>query len=172
MHSIQMVAAATLLAASAIGAVGTAPATHASKDDFAINGKYRATSIGVAAKYNEVYRDEATVISTWTISSTCTTAEECSGTMTSDQGWSAPLSTHSGYLWFVKHDVPNWETCPDGSSFTGQQIYHFYPVDVNGGVKIGSPTLAGTDKTTGPSGACGANKSLVIDMPFRLDKIG
>ncbi|MDT5189629.1 MAG: hypothetical protein QOI28_1880, partial [Mycobacterium sp.] len=32
-------------------------------------------------------------------------------------------------------------------------------------------TLAGEERTTGPSGACGVNKLLVIRMPFRLDEV-
>ena len=38
--------------------------------------------------------------------------------------------------------------------------------------KLGSPVLAGKNKTVGPSGACGQNQWLTIDMPMRLDKIG
>jgi hypothetical protein len=32
--------------------------------------------------------------------------------------------------------------------------------------------LSGWDYTVGPSGACGANKWLVIEMPFKLVKTG
>jgi len=39
-------------------------------------------------------------------------------------------------------------------------------------VLIGSPTLSGKDKTIGPSGACGQNQWLTVEMPLRLDKIG
>ena len=40
-----------------------------------------------------------------------------------------------------------------------------------GEYQLGSPTLAGKDKTVGPSGACGQNPWLSIEMPLRLDKI-
>ncbi|AGP62364.1 hypothetical protein OEM_08280 [Mycobacterium intracellulare subsp. yongonense 05-1390] len=76
-----------------------------------------------------------------------------------------------GEMWWVKRELPNWETCPDGSSYPGQQTYSFFPVDSNGGFELGSPTLAGKDKTIGPSGACRVNKWLVVEMPFRLDKL-
>jgi hypothetical protein len=42
----------------------------------------------------------------------------------------------------------------------------------SGGFIIGSPALAGKDKTIGPSGACGQSQWLGIEMPLRLDKIG
>jgi hypothetical protein len=172
MRSREVLATATLVAATVIGGLGTASSARASKDDVAINGTYRATSIGDWAKRNETYYDQPTITSTWAISSSCTTADECTGTETSDQGWSAPLYMHDGLAWWVKHEVPNWERCPDGTSFTGQQTFYFYPVDSNGIPQRGSPTLAGKDKTIGPSGACGQNQWLDIEIPFRLDKIG
>src|SRR5262245_18204847 len=91
MRPLGTVATATLLAASVFGFLGpptTAQAT--TKDDVAINGTYRATSIGNWAKINDQYNNEPTVVSTWTISSTCANFQECTGTLTSDQGWSAP----------------------------------------------------------------------------------
>lgn len=166
-----MVAAAMLLAAGVTGGLAAGPSARASQDELALNGTYRATSIGTWARTNDTYHDEATVVSTWTISSTCTTAQDCAGTVTSDQGWSAPLTMRDGTLWKVAHDVPDWEKCPDGSSYPGHQLYTFYPVDPAGQVRLGSPTLGGFDKTTGPSGACGRNYWLVIEMPFRLDRI-
>ena len=65
-----------------------------------------------------------------------------------------------GTMWYVKRDVPNWERCEDGTAFTGQQTFYFYPVNSNGEFTLGSPTFAGKDKTVGPSGACGQNKWL------------
>lgn len=87
---------------------------------------------------------------------------ECSGQVTSDQGWTAPLKLVGGSIWVVAHDVPNWEQCGDGMpAATGRQIFRFATSD----------NLRGDDKTTGPSGACGVNKWLTIDMPFKLEKI-
>ncbi|HUH70910.1 MAG TPA: hypothetical protein VLZ05_19760 [Mycobacterium sp.] len=172
MRSVGTIATAMLLAATAFGGLAVAPSARASKDDVPINGTYRATSIGDWAMTNEQYHNEPTVTSTWTVSSSCTTFQECTGTVTSDQGWSAPLYTHDGTIWYVKHDVPDWERCPDGTGYTGHQTYYFYEVDSQGLPQLGSATLAGKDKTIGPSGACGQNQWLDIELPFRLDKIG
>ena|ERR1700758_403099 len=172
MRSVRTLTTATLLAAIVFGGLGTASTAGATtKEEVAVNGTFRATSIGDWAQRNDQYFGEPTVISTWTISSSCVTFQECHGTVTSDQGWSAPLYLNDGQMWKVKHDVPNWERCPDGTAYTGQQTFYFYPVDANGEYKLGSPTMAGKDKTVGPSGACGQNQWLDIMMPFRLDKL-
>jgi hypothetical protein len=162
---------ATLVAAIVVGGSITMPPVRASSDDIAINGRYNSTSLGNWAKTNDSYHDEATVRSVWTVSSSCSDAQDCTGQVISDQGWTAPLYTHDGTMWTVQHDVPNWETCADGTSVPGHQVFTFVPVDANGGVQNGSSTLAGRDKTVGPSGACRVNKWLAIEMPFRLDKI-
>jgi hypothetical protein len=170
--SLGIIGDTTLLVTIVIGGLGITPAAQAAIDDIAINGRYTATSLGNWAKTNDAYHDEATVRSTWTLSSSCTTAQDCTGQVSSDQGWSAPLHTTDGEMWYVKHDVPNWETCRDGSTNTGHQVFTFVPVDANGDVQTGSSTLAGLDKTVGPSGACRVNTWLTIEMPLRLDKIG
>lgn len=170
---MKAITAVIALAATFLGGSAAAsPAGATTKEEVAINGTYRATSIGDLAKTNDQYHTEPTVVSTWTISSSCTTFQECTGTVTSDQGWTAPTYTHDGQLWYLKRDVPDWERCADGTAYTGKQTYMFYSVDDNGFPEIGSPTFAGKDKTVGPSGACGINQWLDIAMPFRLDKIG
>jgi hypothetical protein len=172
MRSVGTLTTATLVAATVFGGLGTASTARATtKEEVAINGTYRATSIGDWATTNDQYNGQATVISTWTISSSCVTFQECHGTVTSDQGWSAPLYMIDGMMWYIKHDVPNWERCADGTAYTGQQTFYFYPVDSNAEFRLGSPTLAGKDKTVGPSGACGQNKWLDVTMPLRLDKL-
>jgi hypothetical protein len=174
-HTMRLVGAITtavLMAATVCGGLGLAsPARATTKEDVALNGTYRATSIGDWATTNDQYNGEATVTSTWTISSSCVTFQECHGTLTSDQGWSAPLYMLDGIVWYAKRDVPNWERCPDGTAYTGQQTFDFYPVNSNGGFQLGSPTFAGKDNTLGPSGACGQNQWLDVTMPLRLDKI-
>lgn len=158
-----------LMALVVTGALSGAPSAHA--DSYPLNGTYIATSVGQWAKTNEAFNDEQTVRSTWTISSSCTTFQDCSGQVVSDQGWSAPINVHDGTLWYVRRDVPNWEQCEDGVAVTGRQTFQFTPVGPDGYTLRGSPTLAGRDKTVGPSGACGVNRWLVVEMPFRLDKI-
>jgi hypothetical protein len=175
MRPVGTVATAMLLATSAFSILGPAPAARATtKDDVAINGTYRATSIGNWAQINDQYNNEPTVVSTWTISSSCSNFQTCDGTLTSDQGWTAPISMVDGLMWYARRDVPNWERCEDGTAFTGKQTFYFYPVDPEGSgeFKLGSPVLAGKDKTIGPSGACGQNQWLTIVLPLRLDKIG
>jgi hypothetical protein len=174
MRPLGIVATAMLMASSVFGVLGLASSAQAKTPaDIAINGTYRAMSIGNWAKINQQYNGEPTVTATWTISSTCTTMEDCTGTVTSDQGWTAPLTMTDGMVWYVKHNVPNWERCEDGNAFTGQQTFWFYPVEAETGqVQIGSPVMSGKDKTIGPSGACGQNKWLTVELPFKLDKVG
>jgi hypothetical protein len=175
MRSAGTITTAIILAANVFGAVSpvsTAGAT--TKEDVAINGTYRATSIGNWAKINDQYNNEPTTVNTWTISTSCTTFLECNGTLKSDEGWSAPIYVLDGTTWYVKRDVPNWERCQDGTAFTGKQTFSFYPADPGGSgeFQLGSPVMAGRNRTIGPSGACGQNQWLTIDLPLRLDKVG
>jgi hypothetical protein len=170
MQSVSRAAAATLVAVAAIGGAATGWPAGASPDP-AINGTYLATSNGEWAKTNDIYHDEDVIRSTWTIASSCSDPFTCDGTVTSDQGWTADLDFKMG-TWYVHRDLPNWETCWDGTAATGRQIYRFYPWDAaQNQIVVGSPILVGEDKTTGPSGACGWNKLLEVRMPFKLVKI-
>ena len=175
MRPLGTVATAMLLATSAISVLGPASTARAiTKEDVALNGTYRVTSIGNWAKLNDQYNNEPTTIQTWTLSSTCSTFTDCDGTAKSDEGWSAPLSLRDGEMWYVKREVPNWERCQDGTAFNGKQTFAFYPADPTGTTgyfEYGSPVLAGKNHTVGPSGACGQNQWLTIDLPLRLDKI-
>jgi hypothetical protein len=175
MRSVRTITTAIMLAANVFGALGPEPTAWATtKEDVAINGTFKVTSNGNWAKINDQYTNEPTVVSKWSISSTCSNFQTCDGTIRSDQGWSAPISLTDGLSWYVRRDVPNWERCQDGTAFTGQQTFYFYPVDptgTTGEYQLGSPVMAGKDKTIGPSGACGQNNWLGIEMPLRLDKI-
>ncbi|MGA8328268.1 MAG: hypothetical protein WB777_03155 [Mycobacterium sp.] len=151
--------------------LATAPTAAASGEGWGLNGTYTAVSNGDWAQTNDVFQNEATVRSTWTINTTCTTPVDCTGRITSDAGWGADVKI-AGSEYVVKRDIPNWEPCPNGVGRAGHQIYRFYPVDGQGRVSVGSTTFAGIDRTSGDSGACGINKALVITLPFRLDKIG
>ena len=161
----------TLAVAALMASVGTAQTAWAYHP--AINGTYTATLIGDWARTRTVYHDEAVVRSTWKISSSCSTAQDCSGLVVSDQGWTAPMTMHDGLHWYVKRDIPNWETCDDGTTFTGHEVFYFYPANPETGENtLGSPVLAGREHTAGASGACGTNAPLYIEQPFRLDRIG
>lgn len=137
---------------------------------YEIDGIYTATSNGQWATSNERYQDEATVISTWTIRTACNSPYDCNGTVSSDAGWTARIYTTNG-PWRVDRDLPNWEPCPDGGTGHGRQTYMFSPVGPDGQTDYGSTTFAGIDKTTGDSGACGVNRWLVVEMPFKLVKV-
>lgn len=170
MRSTNMPAGVALAAAGVIAGLGMAPTARAY--DPAVNGTFTATVIGDWARTNTIYHQEAVVRSTWKITSSCSTAQDCKGQVVSDQGWTAPLSMHDGLNWYAKRDIPNWETCPDGSSFTGHDVVYFYPANPDTGENVlGSSTMAGREKTTGPVGVCGTNAPLYIDQPIRLDRI-
>lgn len=158
------VAALVTAATAGLGAWSPARASADPRDvdgDYSVNGTFTAMSDGQWAKTREQFHDEATVVSTWTITSTCSTPYTCTGQVTSDQGWTASAQMISG-LWYVSRDLENWMPCPDGSTAPGHQVFRFYRQDPN--------TLVGADKTVGPSGACGKNLPLAIELPFTLTK--
>jgi hypothetical protein len=161
---------AATIAAAAVAGLGT-PSPAQASDDWGLNGTYIATSNGEWARTNEKFHDEATVRSTWTITTTCSYPTECTGKVTSDQGWSTDIYEKS-YLWYVKRILKNWEPCPDGTAADGLQVYRFWEAGPDTFIVPGSTTLIGEDVTTGQSGACGRNRSLEIKMPFKLVKVG
>jgi hypothetical protein len=161
MWLVRLMAGAALGISAVLASLNATSSSHASQDAIALNGKYRATSDGQRAQTNYAFHEEATVTSTWDISSTCTTVMDCTGRVTSDQGWSAKLRMVGGDMWFVVHDIDNWEKCQDGTVAPGHQTFKF----------SSDEALSGWDYTVGPSGACGANKWLVVEMPFKLVKL-
>ncbi len=165
-----------LASAAAAAAVGIAlPSAHpAARADggWGLNGTYTATSNGEWAKTNDVFHNESSIRSMWTISTTCSYPTECTGTVTSDWGWHAPIY-QTGGVWFVKHAVDNWQPCQDGTSAPGLQVFRFAPTNPDGdAVDPVSTVLTGADETTGISGSCGISKTLFITMPFKLVKTG
>jgi hypothetical protein len=156
---------------SAVLAMGIVAAPSAAAGDWALNGRYAATWNGDWAQTNDVYKNEGTVRSTWTITMTCSNATTCSGRVTSDAGWTGDIIA-KGTEYLVTHDIPNWEPCADGTMVTGHQSTLFYPVNVETGyLDPGSRTFAGNDKTSGESGGCRLNDKLEVQMPFRLEKL-
>jgi hypothetical protein len=152
--------------ATATWAVCVTPVAQADPNDgVAINGTYTAFSDGEWAKTNDSYHDETSVTQTWTITSTCTTFQDCTGTVTSDQGWSSENLVYMSGRWKVSHTVENWERCPDGTAVPGEQAFTFWR---------GYPDhskITGLDQTIGPSGGCGVNKWLHVTMPLRLTPV-
>ena len=170
MQTYRVAAAMAALVAAVSGMATAAPPAHGAFG-FELNGSYRVVSNGDWAKTNEVYMDEKQVISTWTFSSICADAGTCKGTVTSDQGWTAPVEFRSSG-WVMDRYLPDWEPCPDGTFSPGRQRFQFYATDANGQVdKMNVETLQGYDRTIGVSGACGKNQPLVITMPLTLHKL-
>jgi hypothetical protein len=167
-------------AVAVVGSVGTATPAAASNYGVELNGTCRVMSNGDWAKNNDVFMNEKTVVQTWTMSSSCTSPQVCTGEVKSDQGWTAPLNLGGaegpgsvGDFWVVDHVVENWEPCPDGTAAPGAQKFMFWGVDEATGQRNMKRVnlLAGRDTTKGPSGACGINKQLVIELPVRLEKL-
>src|SRR5690625_1258855 len=97
------VTTAALVAAEMILGCAIFPA-HAAPEDAALNGTYRATSDGTYAQLNHQLHDMETVTSIWTLTTTCVSRLDCTGTVTSDQGWSAPIKLNFGQ-WLVVHEI-------------------------------------------------------------------
>ena len=169
MGSLKAITGAAVLVAAGIG-LATAPAATATDGDYAINGTFSVVANGEWAKMNERFQDEPTVRSTWIVNSTCSTAITCSGKVTSSLGWTEDIYTTSG-VWFVKHYVPDWIPCPDGSRAPGLEVFRFIHVNEDGTAQPGSNLLEGQDETTGVSGNCGRNRSLVLNLPVKITKI-
>ena len=178
MRAVEVTACA-LAAIAVVGSVGTATPAYASNYGVELNGTWRVTSNGDWSQKNGVFIDEQTVVQTWTMTSSCTSPHTCIGEVRSDQGWTAPLKLGGveapgavGDYWVVDHVVANWEPCPDGTAATGAQKFWFWGVDplTNNRDNKRVDLLTGRDVTKAPSGACGINMPLVIDMPVRLDK--
>ena len=171
MRTAKAISGAVLVAAAAtVG--GPAPSATAEYEQYTMNGTFSVVSNGEWARMNDRYQDEPSVRSTWTVSTTCTSAITCSGKVTSSLGWTEDVYTGTGNMWYVKHYVPDWIPCPDGTRGPGLQVYKFYPATDEGLSNPGSDLWLGEDETTGQSGACGRNRSLVLNLPVKISKIG
>ncbi|WP_166904136.1 hypothetical protein [Mycobacterium sp. DL440] len=161
-----------LFAAAAIAALMTAPNAAAAFCDPALNGAYHAVSDGTWAKSNEIFHDEATVTSTWTISTTCSAETyDCAGQVISSEGWNAPIQCDSAGLWSVRRHLDRWEPCQDGTAAEAEQLLYFSP-DLSGSPSFEEVrSFSGWDRTVGTSGGCGINRPLVVEMPFQLTRI-
>ena len=165
-------AAVAIAAFAMAGSLGTATPAHASNFGVELNGTYRVLSNGEWARGNEdVLYDQQTVIETWTVSTDCVSPIECSGVVTSDRGWTGTVRLDD--FWFVDHDVPNWLPCPDGTFAPGHQMFILKAIDpaTNEYSPKNVSLLMGRNQTKGPSGACGRNKPVVIEMPVRMEKL-
>jgi hypothetical protein len=166
------VAGAASAAVAVLGILGLATPASASNYGVELNGSYRMIMNGDWAKTNEVFMNEQTQVQTLTLSSSCTSPIRCTGTITSDQGWTTQM-TNSGSYWLAERVVDNWEPCPDGTAVPGTQRFWFWGWDpVNSQVDMTFvDMLAGRVRTQAASGNCGINKPLVIEVPVRLEKL-
>ncbi|EHB58623.1 hypothetical protein MycrhDRAFT_1059 [Mycolicibacterium rhodesiae JS60] len=146
---------------AAISSVAVSPLVQADVSNLELHGTFAAFSDGQNARTNDRFHDEASVTSTWTIDSVCQNFLDCSGRVVSDQGWTADLKRTAG-VWRASHVVADWEKCADGTTVAGEQVFTFFPDPAK------PSRFIGWDKTLGPSGACGKNAWLVIEMPFVL----
>ncbi|MGV0745916.1 Rv2253/PknI dimerization domain-containing protein [Mycolicibacterium sp. XJ870] len=169
MSAFKVSASAVVAAAAAVVSISVA-APAAATGEWGINGTFATSSNGEWAKINERYEDQPSIRSTWTISTNCISPTECSGTVNSDAGWSAPVYTTNG-LWYVKRVLPNWRFCADGTPIEGLEVIKFYPVGFDGHYDVNAAEYTGENQTTGPSGSCGRNQWPVIRMPFYMRPI-
>lgn len=167
-RSCAKTAAALAATVIAFGVSTAAPA--AADEEWGVNGTFATSSNGEWAKIADRYEKQPVILGTWTISTVCSTPTDCAGTVTTDQGWSAPIYTNNG-VWYVKRVVPNWKYCADGTPIEGLQVYLIYPVGAEGYVDSTSDEWTGDDKTTGPSGSCGRNQWPTVRMPFYMKRI-
>lgn len=168
--SLVLTGAAVMAGGLVLGMANPSPAT--ASDEWALNGSYTATSNGEWAATNDVFHNEKSLRSTWTISTVCSYPTECEGTVTSDFGWTAPIY-QTGGEWYVKRVIPGWEPCQDGTAADGFQVFRFHGSSPDGAQTVPTTTfLVGTDATTGAQGGCGRGLPLYITMPFKLVKQG
>ncbi|WP_084356548.1 hypothetical protein [Mycolicibacterium wolinskyi] len=169
MPAATRIATAAVVASTTMVGLGAAPA-GADPGSWGINGTFATSVNGDWAKVNERYEDQPSERQNWTVTTECISPTDCAGTVTSDQGWSAPIYTVNG-LYYVKRSVPEWRFCADGTPIEGLQVYKLYPVGFDGHVDLSSNEYTGEQQTTGPSGSCGRNQWPAIRAPFYMKKI-
>jgi hypothetical protein len=174
MNSSDVVAGAAALAL--IAGIGTTAPAQA-EYGIELNGTYQVMSDGqwatrgAAPGGGTVYIDQKSTTETWTVRTSCASAIECSGTVESSLGWTGTIRLDD--YWYVDHEVPNWLPCPDGTSVSGHQkfiLMGFDPARNERRSKI-TDFLMGRNHTKAPSGACGRNQPLVIEMPVKAVKL-
>ena len=171
MRAARVIGSIAGTAIAVLGSLGGAPSAHASNFGIELNGTYRVFSNGDWARTNEVKFKQQSVLETWTVSSTCVSPISCTGEVTSDQGWTAPLRLDSFY--YVERTIPNWAPCPDGTFADGHQNYLLWGVDPATELTVAKNIqfMAGRNNTRTDSGACGVNKPVVIELPVSVTKL-
>jgi hypothetical protein len=151
----------------AVTAICAAAPVAAEPNDVALNGTFVAFSDGQWSKTRERFEPRPSVTSVWTLTSSCTNFQECTGTLVSDQGWSAPL-LYQSQSWRARHVIPGWLKCPDGSTADGTQTFTFWARRLDAPDRF--TQFVGFDETIGPSGACGVNRWMNVRMPLTVTR--
>jgi hypothetical protein len=176
-HSItceHKIAAGALRAIVIAASLAVTPVARASDFGVEINGTYRVTTDGGWAQVNDVYKDEPTIVETWTMSSSCVSPVECEGTAVSSGGWTARVwYGFPNFYWVVDRNIPQWQFCPDGTTAPGEQRFQFAGFDPIATERIMTITnfMIGRQRTISPSGSCGRNQPLVIETPLKLEQL-
>jgi len=177
MRGFRLAATVSAITLSATVCAVAPPAAADGDFGVALNGTYRVFSDGQWAKRGmapgggEVFFRIPSVTQTWTISTQCVSPIECVGEVKSDLGWTGTIRIDDH--WYVDHDVPNWLPCPDGSFAPGHQKFiltGWNPETAQRTIK-NRDFLMGRDVTKSPSGACGRNQPVVVEMPVRLERV-
>ena len=166
-RSLFGVLSATIFTAATIGATPAAAGPDAGPYGVALNGTFVAFSDGQWSKTRERFEPRPSVTSVWTLTSSCTNFQDCTGTLVSDQGWSAPL-VYLSQRWRATRVIPGWLKCPDGTTADGTQSFTFWARRFDVPERLDH--LIGFDETIGPSGACGVNRWMNIRMPLTVTR--
>ncbi len=160
------------IAATGLLAYATLGTSMAHADEFgAVNGVFNAVSNGDRARTNNVYMDEQTVVSTWTISITCTMYQICEGIVQQrpelDGNYFLQMACGTSAGRF-----PTGSTALVGGTATWAAAVRFYPVNVakrsdGARVRTSSPESTGPRRMAGPAVP---TPPTVIEMPFRLSR--
>lgn len=171
MGATRVIGGIAATAVTALASVGIAPVAQAQDWGVDISGTWSVYSDGAWARTNEVKIEEKSVLETWTVSTTCVSPIECSGVVKSSLGWEGTARLDD--FWFIEHVVPNWMPCPNGTFATGYQKFILWGMDTVKERRITKfiKTFAGRNVTKSDSGACGVNKSKVIELPVRMEKL-
>ena len=172
MRAVSVISGVAATVMTVLGSLAVAPSAHASNYGIELNGTWRVMQNGDWARTNQVLIDEKVIIETWTITSSCVSPIECTGQVTSDQGWSAPINLVTVY-WILNRDIPNWAPCPDGTFAPGHQkftVWGINPALNERDLRI-TDLLAGRVITETDSGACGRNQPLDIEVPVRMERL-
>lgn len=164
---------------AALALVGSLCAATPAQAQYGTNldGTYQVMSDGewatqeAAPGGGTVFIDQQTTTERWTINTECVSPIECTGTVTSSLGWTGTVRLDD--FWYVDHEIPNWLACPDGTAVPGHQKFILKAIDpaTNESRLTNVNFLMGRNQTKAPSGACGRNQPLVIELPVKMVKL-